>query len=62
MRWSMLVAITEHRQKALNPLNFENKIAVQDPNLRAAARLLQEALNASTVEQEEALWCVSYDR
>lgn len=29
---------------------------MQDSQLRAAAQLLQDALNAPTVEQEEALW------
>jgi hypothetical protein len=29
---------------------------LQDPDLREAAALLQQALNAETVEQEEALW------
>jgi len=28
----------------------------QDRSLRAAAQLLQDALSATTVEQEEALW------
>jgi hypothetical protein len=30
--------------------------ALQDPQLRAAAKLLQDALLAPTVDQEEALW------
>lgn len=33
-------------------------LSVQDKDLRAAAKLLQDALNAPTVEQEEALWYV----
>ena len=33
---------------------------LQDPQLRAAAQMLQDALNASTVEQEEALWCAPH--
>jgi hypothetical protein len=33
-----------------------------DPELRAAAALLQEALNASDVGREEALWTEVIDR
>eukprot|EP00892_Ulva_mutabilis_P011591 jgi/Ulvmu1/8804/UM048_0059.1 len=34
----------------------QSKYDPADPQLRAAAQLLQDALNAPTVEQEEALW------
>lgn len=33
-------------------------VCMQDKDLRAAAKLVQDALNAPTVEQEEALWYV----
>lgn len=31
-------------------------LSVQDPDLREAAALLQKALNAETVQEEEQLW------
>jgi hypothetical protein len=34
----------------------QRKYDAADPQLRAAANLLQQALNAETVQQEEALW------
>lgn len=34
----------------------QRKYDAADPQLRAAANLLQQALNAETVRQEEALW------
>lgn len=47
---------------AARELRVRQRVAVccvQDKDLRAAAQLLQDALNAPTVEQEEALWCGS---
>lgn len=36
----------------------QSQYDASDSRLRAAAQLLQDALNAPTVEKEEALWCV----